>query len=722
MIIWLMCGQILVFGQLNDQRKSVQIEATVTTEPATILLNWDDNIEAINTIEVHRRLAGETSWGTAIASLDPGTTEYLDEDVQINELYEYRVIRQHENGFGNGYIFSGIDMEPAESQGILILVIEDIILDALEAEVFQYVNDVEAEGWLVKPIEVNAADTDVAVKQSIQSVYDQNPEARHALFLLGEVPVPYSGRISPDGHNNHVGAWSADVFYGDMDGNWTDTFVTDTSAQREANHNVPDDGKWDNSTIASDLELEIGRVDFHNLSVFDEDAVELTRRYLNKNHAYRTKAFTPVQRGLIENNFNGFAEGFGQNGLKNFSTLVGRDSTQYLDYNTLKTESYIWSYGCGGGNYQGAGGIANSNAMSNDSFQTVFTFLFGSYFGDWDSPNNFLRSALGSGTILTSAWAGRPNWNVHPMAMGHTIGYCARLTQNNTGFSYDSGFGNRSIHVALMGDPTLRMYVTAAPTNVNVSESLAGNLVTWTAAEESDVMGYHVYFSTSASAPYTRLSDEMVTAQSFVHPCPPAATEYRYLVKTVTLETTPSGRFFNESIGTSAGIMPTIDRNVVADFNLDINETEVSFTSTSTNATQFSWTFGDGAASDEENPTHTYAPGDYEVQLIASNACRADTFSQMLIIMPSGVEDLDQLGVAIMPNPIVGGQLNLETRSPIGRVELSVLDLNGRVVARHSANFIDSWRIQLGSLASGPYTVLLTHEDGQAASKIIVLH
>ena len=55
-----------------------------------------------------------------------------------------------------------------------------------------------------------------------------------SVFLLGHVPVPYSGQINPDGHSNHVGAWAADVYYGELDGNWTDVTVNNTSASRPA--------------------------------------------------------------------------------------------------------------------------------------------------------------------------------------------------------------------------------------------------------------------------------------------------------------------------------------------------------------------------------------------------------------------------------------------------------------------------------------------------------
>ena len=54
------------------------------------------------------------------------------------------------------------------------------------------------------------------------------------------------------------------------------------------NHNVPGDGKFDQSLFV-DLELEVGRVDMSNLPSFTSNEIELTRRYLNKNHQFRHK-------------------------------------------------------------------------------------------------------------------------------------------------------------------------------------------------------------------------------------------------------------------------------------------------------------------------------------------------------------------------------------------------------------------------------------------------
>jgi len=61
-----------------------------------------------------------------------------------------------------------------------------------------------------------------------------------------------------------------------------------------------------------------------------------------------------------------------------------------------------------------------------------------------------------------------------------------------------------------------------------------------------------------------------------------------------------------------------------ADFDYEVSEEnalEVSFTNKSTNSETYSWDFGDGETSTEENPVHEYAEGGtYEVTLTATNA------------------------------------------------------------------------------------------------------
>ena len=72
----------------------------------------------------------------------------------------------------------------------------------------------------------------------------------------------------------------------------------------------------------------------------------------------------------------------------------------------------------------------------------------------------------------------------------------------------------------------------------------------------------------------------------------------------------------------------------MADFQIDIiNGATVQFTNTSSNASSYSWSFGDGNFSTEENPGHTYQQvGPFMIQLVVNGPCGPDTMVQTLMI------------------------------------------------------------------------------------------
>ena len=153
--------------------------------------------------------------------------------------------------------------------------------------------------------------------------------------------------------------------------------------------------------------------------------------------------------------------------------------------------------------------------VTNDT-QVVFTLLFGSYFGDWDSQNNFLRAQLATPSFtLASAWAGRPYWIPHHMGLGETIGFAARVTQNNAGSLYSANYGTNWVHIALMGDPTLRLHPVPhrLPSSLS-SNRTAGIDLAWTPSPDA-VAGYHVYRSASAAGPFTRLTANLLTGTTY---------------------------------------------------------------------------------------------------------------------------------------------------------------------------------------------------------------
>ena len=68
-------------------------------------------------------------------------------------------------------------------------------------------------------------------------------------------------------------------------------------------------------------------------------------------------------------------------------------------------------------------------------------------------------------------------------------------------------------------------------------------------------------------------------------------------------------------------------------FTFETNLLEVTFIADITNADSFSWDFGDGNASTEENPVHNYEiGGSYEVSLTVENDCGSNTFITTVIV------------------------------------------------------------------------------------------
>lgn len=532
---------------------AVQVTAAVQSAPPRITLSWPAFAGA-TAHTVYRKAWGSASWGSAIATLAGTATGYADGTVAVGTAYEYEVIRTAAVT-GTGYLATGIDLPLVEDRGKVVLVVDASMAAALAAELARLQRDLAGDGWTVLRHDVARTATVPSVKALIKADYDGDPTHVKSIFLFGHVPVPYSGSIAPDGHSDHVGAWPADLYYGEMDGTWTDT-QTLTGTGRQSN--VPGDGKFDQSYAPSGtVELEVGRVDLANMPAFTpKTETDLLRQYLNKDHGFRVKAWTLPARGLIDDNFGAFGgEAFASTGWRAFSAFFGPANVFALDwFTTLASNGYLWAYGCGGGNYTGAGGVGSTSNFAATDTKTAFTFLFGSYFGDWDVSNNFLRAPLATTSYgLTCAWAGRPAWVVHHMAMGETIGYAARLSQNNSG-TYFYGYGPE-IHIALMGDPTLRMHVVAPPANVTASVGAGTATISWTASADA-VAGYHVYRGTTDAGPFTRLTPSLVTATSFVDTAAPGGSP-TYLVRAVKLESNPSGSYWNASTGAASGPVAT---------------------------------------------------------------------------------------------------------------------------------------------------------------------
>jgi hypothetical protein len=429
--------------------------------------------------------------------------------------------------------------------------------------------------------EVNRNDSVVAVKSVIKAVYDADPANVKSVFLFGHIPVPYSGQLNPDGHPDHVGAWPADAYYGDMDGIWTDTTVNyrqtlnADAADADRISNKPGDGKFDQTIMPSAVELEVGRVDLANLpgrttwngpATFAPE-LELLRKYLNKDHAFRHRQVTSPRRAVVADYFGQRGgEAFAASGFRSFAPLVGPENVRNLNLEFgsqmgvwiphLAQNDYLLVYGCGAGNYSTIAGLGNTG-LYNDAATTelvnanvrgVFNLLFGSWLGDWDHEDNILRAPLATDYGLVSVWSGRPHWFVHPLGTGETMGHVTRLATNNTGdYETQINSAQNRIHIALMGDPTLRLHPVAPVEQLQGNVSGSTIALSWTPAQDTAIIGYHVYRGETAGAPFVRLTASPVATTTFSDAS--GTRDAMYMVRAVKLERTTSGTYQNPAQG-----------------------------------------------------------------------------------------------------------------------------------------------------------------------------
>ncbi len=665
-------GVTYSFAQVTSDY-AVQVSATVETNPAAVSLQWP-SISFSQGYTIYRKLESDNTWGRAVASLPGSALGWTDTSVRLGGKYEYRIRSDNQISLGNtfeayGYILVGIQTPVTEYRGKIILLVEDTFANNLSSEINRLVNDMRGDGWVVIKHIVKRTDPVPAIKQIIKDDYNADKTNTKALFLLGHIPVPYSGDYAPDGHLNHFGAWPADSYYGDMTGNWTDTFLVDTAASYVRNWNKIGDGKFDQEFVTS-LQLEIGRVDFVDMPAFAETEIAIMKRYLNKDHDFRVKKLVPAERAFIDDKFGVFGgEAFAASGYKAFAPMFGDKKIttgNYLD--SCKTNSYLCSYACSGGQPDGFISYFTTDSFVKDSLPTVFTMFFGSWFGDWEFTNDFLRAPLASrGWQLTNCWSGRPHWIMHQMALGENIGYCARLSgvevnlylRNNLSLMgvpslrtyVDGKYQGALRNNALMGDPTLRMHVVAPPgaaTINNTSDSATAKTqitINWGASPQGNLEGYNIYRAGDADSPFTRVNKTPVTGTSYIDSFSKHGTNY-YMVRAVALQKSASGTYYNMSEG--------------------------QFTA----------------------PTYSYES------------------------VPAFTKDAIQF--ELYPNPSHGNFVIRVNETITSKTEIIISDMLGKTVYYNANNTSKNISINIPELNKGVYFVTLKNENGMGVKKIVI--
>ena len=505
------------------------------------------------------------------------------------------------------------DLDIQDQRGGVILVVDRRLLDDpfMSFRIDRLKRDLIGDGWTVSelPCATDSPSTRVAesesIRNSIKALCGGGPDLNADLngyrqvILLGHVPIPYSGFAAYDGHNAvdisiygqvHTGAWPMDTYYGDLRSD-VDFLTNDKERypngtippSTSLNANIPGDGKGDLDADAIHPLLAVGRIDMSDLPAFEMSEFDLLAQYLDRDHAFRTGNPEMViqQKAAARTRWLGMEgdvlSGDGDDPWKYYSQLVydsssgtpqtGIERTRWFDsFNSSDSESFLFGSFAGSGWYTSIPELNTSNLATTMRSNAVFTQLFGSYFGDWNSQNNLMRATLAAGgNGLTCLWSWYEMWNGSGMGLGETIGNTVvatdkRIDSIGDGFSY----------LAFMGDPSLRMKYVAPASNVCASASGGHAAISWTASSDGDVSGYRVYWADSVDGEFT-LVDEVTETR-----CTDSVLHAVYMVKAIKTETTANGSYVNNSTGVFS--VPLIDGiQLIRDSSSAVTEVQIVF-------------------------------------------------------------------------------------------------------------------------------------------------
>jgi len=161
----------------------------------------------------------------------------------------------------------------------------------------------------------------------------------------------------------------------------------------------------------------------------------------------------------------------------------------------------------------------------------------------------------------------------------------------------------------------------------------------------------------------------------------------------------------------------------VAGFFSTPNGQTVSFTNTSTNATTYSWDFGDGNTSSLQDPSNTYAtPGTYTVTLVATNACGTNTITHSITIV--GINEFgNDSNLSLFPNPTKDNCILTVNNITSGNAAITIYDMQGQLVYSEFPGLINSTfstKLNFSNYAKGVYYLKFVCNNENHVAKIVV--
>ena len=157
----------------------------------------------------------------------------------------------------------------------------------------------------------------------------------------------------------------------------------------------------------------------------------------------------------------------------------------------------------------------------------------------------------------------------------------------------------------------------------------------------------------------------------------------------------------------------------VADFDILINGSMVTFTNNSSNAIDYIWDFGDASStSNTINPLHQYEnPGVYQVTLTAIAEYCEVTVTETIFLDFVDVEDLERLNIKIFPNP-TDHLVFIETETE-ATTALKLHTVDGKEISNLADEFSNNYTLDVSTLPSGVYYLTLRQEGEEVKYRLV---
>jgi PKD repeat protein len=181
-------------------------------------------------------------------------------------------------------------------------------------------------------------------------------------------------------------------------------------------------------------------------------------------------------------------------------------------------------------------------------------------------------------------------------------------------------------------------------------------------------------------------------------------------------------------LGDEADLYVTLSEPLVSSFSSSATNLDVDFTDASTSVAgiaSWSWDFGDGGSSADQNPSYSYAAeGTFTVCLTvtdvngcSSTYCESVTVTDIATTIAQAVDN----GMTVYPNPS-NGQFVVEVRGVEADVQLIVMDVAGRQVYNEGIVLNGSFRKSMTlDVAKGSYLLQIVTLEG-TVSRMIQVH